>query len=50
MEKCVVLIGDFFTGIQTIHGPFEDSEHAQQWACLNAGIQLWTIIKLTPLS
>lgn len=30
--KYVIVFGDLFTGIQTIHGPFTSTEMAKIWA------------------
>lgn len=27
----VIIIGNLASGVQTIHGPFEDCEHAHDW-------------------
>lgn len=27
----VVIIGNLITGIQTVHGPFKDQDHAYHW-------------------
>ncbi len=39
----VIIVGNFVSGIQTIHGPFEDKEHANQWAAVNIGKQSYVI-------
>lgn len=31
----VVIIGNLYLGVQTVHGPFESKNHANQWANLN---------------
>lgn len=45
----IIIIGDLCTGIQTVHGPFEDHEHANQWANMNIADQFtWIIITVYP--
>lgn len=41
--RVVIVIGDLALGIQTIHGPFEDKQHAIQWASINVGQQSYII-------
>jgi hypothetical protein len=41
----VIVVGTMF-GPKTIHGPFEDAEHANQWASINVGKQPYEIIPL----
>lgn len=47
MKQYVIVVGDLGFGIQTIHGPFEDRELANQWASVNVGNQSYTIEVLT---
>jgi len=39
MKKYVVIFGSLENGIQSIHGPFDNSEHAHQWASVHAKSQ-----------
>lgn len=46
-QKFVVIVGSLDSGIQSVHGPFEDREHANQWASQHVGLQPHTIMRLT---
>lgn len=46
MKKQVVIFGNLQTGIQTVHGPFDDEEHAYQWASIHAGNQPYIVVPL----
>ncbi len=39
----IVIFGSLSQGITTIHGPFEDKDHANQWVSMWAGNQPYTI-------
>ncbi|KKM75654.1 hypothetical protein LCGC14_1388140 [marine sediment metagenome] len=43
----VVVIGTFFTGIQAIHGPFEDYLSAAEWVSRSTTNQVYSIQPLT---
>ncbi len=45
--KYVIIVGDLSSGIQTVHGPFEDRESANQWASVNVGNQPHVIVPIT---
>lgn len=48
-RRHVVVVGDLNSGIQTVHGPFEDEEHASQWASSFVGYQPHIILPLCGL-
>jgi len=41
----VVIVGTTF-GNKTIHGPFEDDEHMNQWVAIHVGNQPYEIVPL----
>lgn len=45
-KQAIVIFGSLVSGIQTVHGPFEDKEHANQWASVHAGNQNHTIMEM----
>jgi hypothetical protein len=45
-----ILIVGTICGPKTFHGPFEDVEHANQWAASNVGQQYWEIAPLEPFN
>lgn len=51
-QQFVVIIGDLSkpvissAGIRTVHGPFKDREHANQWVSVHAGRQPYLILPL----
>lgn len=44
----IVIVGTLF-GNKTLHGPFDDTEHANQWASVNVGNQHFEIVPLQTL-
>ena len=44
--KYVVIFGTLANGVQSVHGSFQDFEHANQWAKINGHDQPFTITLL----
>lgn len=45
-KQYVVIVGNLVDGILSTHGPFEDKDHANQWASINVGKQEYYILPI----